>query len=93
MKAINELWPEEEPFPNKGHDIIQYMKNKNVIKFLENIVNDTQFLLCFNFLKINGIVKKIKKNQILAWQIMNIYYLFQTFRKFIYIREPINDKK
>ena len=72
---------------------IQYMKNKNVIKFLENIVNDTQFLLCFNFLKINGIVRKIKKNQILAWQIMNIYYLFQTFRKFIYLREPINDKK
>ena len=69
------------------------MKNKNVIKFLENIVNDTQFLLCFNFLKINGIVRKIKKNQILAWQIMNIYYLFQTFRKFIYLREPINDKK
>jgi hypothetical protein len=39
MKAINELWPEEEPFPNKGHDIIQYMKNnvedkaKNPIKF------------------------------------------------------------
>ena len=39
MKAINELWPNEEPFPNKGHDIIQYMKNnlkdemKNPIHF------------------------------------------------------------
>ena len=27
LNAINQLWPDENPFPNKGHDIIQYMKN------------------------------------------------------------------
>ena len=27
LNAVNQLWPDENPFPNKGHDIIQYMKN------------------------------------------------------------------
>ena len=27
LNAINQLWPDENPFPNKGHDMIQYMKS------------------------------------------------------------------
>ena len=62
------------------------------IKLKKNIIKiDTQGYDEIIFQEIPKSV--LKKNQILAWQIMNIYYLFQTFRKFIYIREPINDKK
>ena len=39
MKAINELWPEENPFPNKGDDMIEYLKSQTE----NDLPNDIHF--------------------------------------------------
>lgn len=70
---------------------IKYMKNKNIILFLKNIIYDTKFVESFNFLKMDVIIKEIKNNQILAWQIINIYFFFKTFKKFINAKDMIDD--
>ena len=71
----------------------EYMKDFNVIKFLKNVLNDKEFRVFLNFLNINQIIKDIKKNQILAWQLMNIYYFYQTFKVYIYSKNLVKSKK
>ena len=36
-QTIEQLWPNEEPFPNKGEDMIDYMKNNIDAQLLENV--------------------------------------------------------
>ena len=62
----------------------QFMKNKNIIKILRSIIEDKDFSKNFDFIKIDKIITKIEKNQILAWQIMNVYFFFHAFKKFFF---------
>ena len=62
----------------------QFMKNRFITKILKNIIYDNEFTQNVNFIKINKIIKKIDIKQNLAWQMMNIYYFFHTFKKFIF---------
>jgi asparagine synthase (glutamine-hydrolysing) len=64
----------------------QFMKNKKIIKILRGITNDKIFSKNFDFIKIDRIITKIKTNEILAWQIMNIYFFFHTFKKFLSLK-------
>ncbi len=61
----------------------QIMKKKSIIKILKNIINDYEFIETINFIKFKNVLKKIDENQMLAWQIINIYYFFHTFKNII----------
>ena len=64
------------------------MKNRYITKILKNIFHDNEFTQNVNFIKINKIIKKIDIKQNLAWQMMNIYFFFNTFKKFIFSKKP-----
>ena len=66
----------------------QFMKNRYITKILKNIFHDNEFTQNVNFIKINKIIKKIDIKQNLAWQMMNIYFFFNTFKKFIFSKKP-----
>ena len=76
----------------------QFMKTKNITKILKNIIYDNEFTQNVNFIKINKIIKKKDIKQNLAWQMMNIYFFFHTFKKFIFQKnlkknDNIRDKR
>ena len=71
----------------------KYVKQKKIIKFLMNIIYDVDFNNNFDFLKINSIIKNINNNQILAWQVMNIYIFFNSFKEFLELKNINRGKK
>ncbi len=71
----------------------EYMKSKKIIKILKDIIYDTEFVEVINFFKMQKITEELKNNQILAWQIMNIYYFFHVFKEFVFTNDLKKGKK